>query len=46
MDGEIDTLIGYNGEYRPPEGPDLMLDTETHAVDELAARIAARYVRG
>jgi adenylylsulfate kinase len=46
MDGEIDTLIGYNSEYRPPEGPDLILDTETHSADELAARITALYVRG
>ena len=40
---EIDTLIGYNGEYRPPENPDLVLDTETHGVDELSARIVATY---
>ena len=46
VDGEIDTLIGYNGEYRPPEDPDLVLDTETQSVDELAARLAARYARG
>ncbi len=46
MDGEIDTLIGYNGEYPPPEDPDLVLDTEAQSVDELAARLAARYVRG
>ena len=43
--GEIDTLIGYNTEYRPPESPDVVLDTESHSVDELAARIVAMYVR-
>ncbi|WP_192183000.1 adenylyl-sulfate kinase [Mesorhizobium amorphae] len=44
ISGEIDTLIGYNSEYRPPDSPDLVLDTETHSVDELAARIVASYV--
>jgi adenylylsulfate kinase-like enzyme len=43
MLGEIDTLIGFNGEYRPPDGPDLVLDTETHSLDELAEQIVARY---
>ena len=45
MRGEIDTLIGYNTEYRPPESPDVVLDTESHSIDELAARIVAMYVR-
>jgi adenylylsulfate kinase len=45
MRGEIDTLIGYNSEYRPPDDPDLVLDTEAHSLDELAARIVASYVR-
>ena len=45
MRGEINTLIGYNTEYRPPESPDVVLDTESHSVDELAARIVAMYVR-
>lgn len=45
MRGEIDTLIGYNSEYRPPDNPDLVLDTETHSLDELAARIVASYGR-
>jgi adenylylsulfate kinase len=45
MRGEIDTLIGYNTEYRPPDNPDLVLDTELHSVDELAAEIVALYVR-
>lgn len=43
MRGEIDTLIGYNSQYRPPDDPDLVLDTETHSLDELAARIVATY---
>lgn len=45
MRGEIDTLIGYNSEYRPPDNPDLVLDTETHGLDELAAKIVASYGR-
>lgn len=45
MHGEIDTLIGYNSEYRPPDSPDLVLDTESRSVDELAAQIVALYVR-
>jgi adenylylsulfate kinase-like enzyme len=45
MRGEIDTLIGYNSEYRPPDDPDLVLDTEAYSLDELAARIVASYVR-
>jgi len=43
MNGEIDTLIGYNTEYRPPENPDLVLDTERHCLDELAKRIVAEF---
>lgn len=26
--GEIDTLIGVNSEYRPPENPNIVIDTE------------------
>jgi adenylylsulfate kinase-like enzyme len=44
MAGEIDTLIGYNTEYRPPDDPDLVLDTESCSVDELVAQIVALYV--
>jgi adenylylsulfate kinase len=45
MNGEINTLIGYNGDYRPPERPDLVLDTETCSIEQLAERITALYVR-
>jgi adenylylsulfate kinase-like enzyme len=44
MNGEINTLIGFNGEYRQPEDPDLILDTETHSVAELSARVITRYL--
>jgi adenylylsulfate kinase len=44
MLGEIDTLIGYNSEYSAPPDPDLVLDTETHSLDELASRIVRCYV--
>lgn len=46
MSGEIDTLIGYNTEYRPPEDPDLVLDTETQSLGDLTARIVAGYTSG
>jgi adenylylsulfate kinase-like enzyme len=39
--GEIDTLIGFNSEYRAPDSADIVLDTETYSVDELAARAVA-----
>lgn len=45
MRGDIDTLIGFNGEYRPPEHPDLVLDTEAHSLDELTERIVATICR-
>lgn len=34
FNGEIDTLISVNSEYRPPENPDLVLDTETLTPDQ------------
>lgn len=43
MNGEIDTLVGYNTEYRPPECPDLVLDTERYCLDELVKRVIAGY---
>ncbi len=45
MRGEIDTLIGYNSAYQPPESPDLILDTELQSLDDLTARIVASYSR-
>lgn len=39
INGEIDTLVGYNSIYHPPEDPDLVLDTERHSVDELVGLI-------
>lgn len=45
MRGEIDTLIGYNTTYRPPENPDFILDTELYSLEELAARVVATYTR-
>jgi adenylylsulfate kinase len=45
ISGEIDTLIGYNGEYRPPDSPDLVLDTESFSVDELVSRIVPLYLQ-
>lgn len=45
MTGEIDTLVGYNSEYRQPDCPDLVLDTEAHSLDELAARIVDSYIQ-
>ncbi|MBD9373697.1 adenylyl-sulfate kinase [Rhizobium sp. ARZ01] len=46
MRGEIDTLIGYNSAYQPPESPDLVLDTESRSLDELSAQIVASYAQG
>jgi len=31
--GEIDTLIGINSEYRAPEKPDIVIDTDSLSVD-------------
>jgi adenylylsulfate kinase len=44
--GEIDTLIGYNGEYRAPDDPDLILNTERYSVDELASRAVTLFCQG
>jgi adenylylsulfate kinase len=35
--GEIDTLIGHDGDYAPPEHPDLILDSDAGSVDDLVA---------
>ena len=34
QNGEIDTLIGFNSDYLPPDDPDLVIDTEASSVDE------------
>ncbi len=41
IDGEIDTLIGYNQAYRPPEDPDLVIETDALGVDECVDAIVA-----
>ena len=42
--GEIDTLIGYNNEYLPPQNPNLTVDTEKYSIDE-ATDIVVDYLR-
>lgn len=37
--GEIDTLIGYNSDYRPPQSPDLELDTSVESADACVDRL-------
>lgn len=32
--GEIDTLIGYNTPYAPPDAPDMVIDTAQASVDD------------
>ena len=34
INGEIDTLIGYNTQYLPPNEPDIRLDTNKFSVEE------------
>lgn len=43
IQGEIDSLIGYNGEYLPPDSPDFTLDTEQESLEELTARLLSVY---
>lgn len=37
--GEIDTLIGYNTEYKTPENPDITIDTSLMSIDDAVAKI-------
>ena len=37
--GEIDTLIGYNSDYTPPQRADLELDTSSENVDACVQRL-------
>lgn len=39
--GKIDTLIGFNTQYIPPENPDIILNTGTHSVDTLLDMLEA-----
>jgi adenylylsulfate kinase len=41
IDGEIDTLIGYNSEYRPPIDPALIVDTSLGNVAKGVEQIVA-----
>jgi adenylylsulfate kinase len=44
--GEIDTLIGWSSPYTPPVNPDIILDTETHAIEALIAQLDRELLRG
>ena len=37
--GEIDTLIGYNSEYKAPDKPDIVLDTNSLNIEESVQRL-------
>ncbi len=37
--GEIDTLIGVNGEYLAPDNPDIVLDTQTYELSLLVDQV-------
>lgn len=39
LNGEIDTLIGYNSPYVPPDDPDLILHSQTQSPSESADEI-------
>ena len=47
--GEIDTLVGVNSDYLPPDNPDLVVDTEdlfpTEAVDAILQLVRV-YIEG
>ena len=40
VDGEIDTLIGYNSPYNPPNNPDISVDTSKMALDSIVDQLA------
>ena len=42
--GEIDTLIGVNSEYLPPENPDITLETEARSPEQVVDEIV-EYLR-
>lgn len=37
--GEIDSLIGFNTPYEPPENPDIVLPSDSRPVEELAEMV-------
>ena len=39
--GEIQTLIGFNSPYFPPDGADIVLDTDEHPLDQCMERLMA-----
>lgn len=41
IDGEIDTLIGYNSEYLPPDAPDVAVRTGDSTVEENVSELIA-----
>lgn len=41
IDGEIDTLIGYNSAYQPPKCPDLEIDTSSRDIEDGVREIIA-----
>ena len=42
VDGAVDTVIGFNTEYAPLDGPDIVLNTEDKSVDEVLADFVQR----
>jgi adenylylsulfate kinase len=38
-EGKIDTLIGLNSEYVPPENPDIILNTEKYTLSEVTEQL-------
>lgn len=44
IDGEIDTLVGYNAEYVPPENPDVTIETHQCEV-EASTEVLVSYLR-
>ena len=39
QNGHINTLIGYNSRYLPPEDPDIVLDTELKSLEKLCKEL-------
>jgi len=37
--GEIETLVGYNSTYLPPENPDIILNTEINSIEFLTNQL-------